>query len=844
MISGAIIRTYNEALYALVANELDDPAEVIKLLTNDDGLFIIDEGPLHDYKDEYPFSISDAYFGGILRLICAFHNSYGGVIFFGVHDKTRAAGKNSVNVDSEKVNRKLREELSSPLTIRTAEVETKSGRVQILIVPPRGDMIPPIYVKKKIGAYEAQVVYLRQGAEVLAAKGENLSFLYGERKTAFSDQDPSDLSVPSSLPPSPATIQEFVGRFSAIEKIIKWLTESRDPRLFLWGQGGSGKSTIAYEFATLLAQSGGKLRNKEGKTLDRILYISGKATYLDTHSGKIREITSRDFDNATDIYRAILLLANWTDSEIIEGYTEEQLLDALRELFDIEAQLIVIDDIDTLTTSNKDAGMEELLLLLSRASSGTKCLYTQRNFPSFAPNASFEIPGLSDGEFQQFLALCCAKFSTPFPSDNEAARVKDQSEGRPLAIETMIGMRRVTSSYDEAFRRWKENSSEARSYLFNREYQQLNRDGRSRHLLAALSIFQTPQSTGTLLSILQFSPEQLEDAIAETRDMFLKVESGGSPDGDLYSIGAATRLFINESSEQLDLFASIKARVQIFLSRAKGTPAAFIPFIGRAERSIIAGHPEDAISLITKRDFPPAFFEHPDVQSLLGQAYASLSNPNVSEARKCFESAFTAGQRNHRMYIDWLNLEKENQTEFLNGIAICNKVISSSGFSAITKASFQKRLAKYQALRARDIELTSPEESARLRLECVLNNVGAYLAARDARDQHLLLYKERADDSISIFLRTALKVDNYDFFFDLVEEIFKIQNSINEFSSTFSGRISELLTRRSEFSKLIIQRLNRLRGKVDKISPATMDKERRAELLAAINATLKTLSDR
>lgn len=833
---------YNDALYSLIASEAADGHEAIALLTDDVGKFIVDEGQLHDYKDEYPFSSSDTYFGGILRLICAFHNSYGGVIVFGVHDKTRIGGKNKVVLDSEKINRKLRESLSSPLAIRVIKVESKSGEVDLLIIPRRETMNSPIYCTKDIGDYKKEQIYLRRGAEVFTAKGGDLSFLYGDRSNAFGDQEASDVSVPSSLPPSPATIEEFVGRFAVVERIINWITSSRDPRLFLWGQGGSGKSTIAYECATLLAESGGNLKNKSGNKLDRILYVSGKATYLDPVTGKIQNTSSKDFDSAEDIYRAILAFSYWTDPSEIEKYNSEQLLEALSELFDLESQIIVIDDIDTLTTSKKDAGMEELFLTLTRARSGTKVLYTQRGFPSFAPNASVEIPGLSDDEFRQFISLCCKKFGVPSPSESEAKLIKSESQMRPLAIETMVGMRRVTANYADAFRRWKENSSEARQYLFNREYQQLNSDDRGRHMLAALAIFNAPQSAETLRSVLQFSPEQLEDAIAETRDMFLTVTSSDGVTGDLFSIGPATRLYIEENSRQLDRYASIRARVQHFKDASKHTPTAFIPLIDRAARNIRAGNAQDAIQLLARKDLPPAFKEHPEVQATLGEAYAKISPPNVTDARKCFESAYSLGHRNYQMYIEWLELEKRNRTELHNGISICVKVTTTPGFDVVTRASFHRRLARLQSMLANETEFAAPQESNRLRQESVINNLQAYILARLGKDPALPVYMERIEASISIALRRSLRSDDIDGFFDMFEAIISIDQSIDELAPILIERIGEVLTRAAINPRALSARLARLNGKVGQAVGRAFTKEPARAFSDAIKSLQKSLS--
>ena len=685
------IASVSEMLASIIEN--CDSADNIRILHDENGKFVIDESVLHDYKDEYPFSNSDSYFGSIIRLICAFHNTYGGVILFGVDDNSRSAGKNKVIVDSEKINRKLRETLSRELKISVRQVQTPSGAVQLLIVPIRPPACPPIYSTKKLGTYEAGKVWIRQGAEVLEAIGSDLTFLYSDRSSGFAVAELPELNIRASLPPSPATIQEFVGRFHCIEQIAHWLQTSRDPRLFLWGQGGSGKSTIAYEFASLLAEVGKAFATKQGP-IERVVYLSAKAIYLDPLSAEVKTSTGTDFGDALELFQAILMLADWSSDDQVSQYDYETALNSLEELLDTETIFIVVDDIDTLTTANKDGGMEEMFLLMSRAKSGSKILYTQRNFPSFAPRAAVEVPGLDHEEAHQFIDLCCKKFSVPAPSDNEEKWIKENSEKRPLAIETMIGMRRITASYSDAFQRWKERSGDARSYLFSREYQQLNHNDRGRHLLAALSISDAPQSFGALQSVLQFTTEQLEDAIAETRDMFLSITSGNDAEGDLYSIGPATRLYVSEVSKQLDRFGAIKARVTHLRNISASTPKAFAHIIDGAARSVDAGQPEKAITMLTNPSLPDVFKEHPLVNAVLGKAYAEVHPPNVIEARACFESAFSLGHRNYQMYIDWLDLEQKNRTEVLNGLAICEKVTSANGFTPRTKATFFKRKAR------------------------------------------------------------------------------------------------------------------------------------------------------
>lgn len=64
------------------SGNLPETDELYSSLTKEDGLFDDAEGVQWDFKEAWPFSQSDDYFGGIARLVCAFANANGGIIVF------------------------------------------------------------------------------------------------------------------------------------------------------------------------------------------------------------------------------------------------------------------------------------------------------------------------------------------------------------------------------------------------------------------------------------------------------------------------------------------------------------------------------------------------------------------------------------------------------------------------------------------------------------------------------------------------------------------------------------------------------------------------------------------
>ena len=83
--------------------------EILPLLTNEDGTFLNQEGTLWDFKETWPFEYSDSYFGGICRLICAFANTEGGLIIFGVNDKSRRGGMTKITPNLDKLEMAFRQ---------------------------------------------------------------------------------------------------------------------------------------------------------------------------------------------------------------------------------------------------------------------------------------------------------------------------------------------------------------------------------------------------------------------------------------------------------------------------------------------------------------------------------------------------------------------------------------------------------------------------------------------------------------------------------------------------------------------------------------------------------------
>lgn len=260
------------------SGSLPDGDVVYSTFLREDGLFDDAEGVHWDFKETWPFSLSDDYFGGIARLICAFANAHGGVIVFGVHDKKRTGGHNKVKWNVDRFNQALQQLLGMlPDIVMRSYENDEAGNIDILLVKPRQSGVPPYRFNKQIGKYRANALWVRVGHEVRLAEPSHYPVLFCRARPT----DDESTALDGSIPPSPATLkQRFVGRTEVLDRLFQWLEASDEPRTFLHGKGGSGKTTIAYEFARLVKEHGDNLRAFGGEHLDAVIFVSAKEKSL------------------------------------------------------------------------------------------------------------------------------------------------------------------------------------------------------------------------------------------------------------------------------------------------------------------------------------------------------------------------------------------------------------------------------------------------------------------------------------------------------------------------------------------------------------------------------------
>ena len=758
--------------------------------TENKNILELQEGTLWDYKKEFPFSRSDDYFGGILRLICALHNTLGGLIIFGVEDKTRRIVGNKVRINVESFNAVLRERLSIPVECIARRYEVSNNLfLDILLVPKRVVGQPPVHFSVPVGAYPEGVTYIRQNHEVLVARSADMPFLYGPRDEKLQDSElgsPPDLI--RALPASPATVKEFVGRSAVMDQLWHWLVYDDEPRTFLYGKGGSGKSTIAFEFAKLVALSTPYFKTSNGEQLDAVLYLSAKKSALNTNTGQIVSFSGNDFETADELFQQIIVLSEWLNLDDVEEMSMEDLRREIEELMDTITPLIVIDDIDTLTTLGRDPGMDALYRAAIRAKKGAKILYTLRNAPTQSLAQALEVPGLQDEEYRDFIRACCDQFNQPEPSDAIIdGPLSKSSERRPLIVEAVIGLRRTAGSYERALELLKQRAGdEIRSYVFEREYNALANDNRARYILAALSLSSKPLGFSDLEAVTRYNAQQLSDSLGEITEMFLSLVQDNSGE-TLYTLGQSTRDFIASRREGLDLFAQLRERVLNYTNTFSRQSKELTRLIAQVRKALYYyKDPKQALELLEGHRDNPKISEHPIYQTWVGMVSAGHSPPLLGRAREAFSFANDLGRLDASALRVWFYLERTSGTGISRAIKICNEVVGDERYPPKIRAEFCAKKGYALQTKAQTLGRVDPDSTLTWLSESLACNVDAYNRALDIAGMDVDRQSDWTSSCASIFGNACIEYDRVPLFFDTIRSFAKRRLVVDPVSSAIS----------------------------------------------------------
>ena len=428
----------------------------------------------------------------------------------------------------------------------------------------------------------------------------------------------------------------------------------------VWGDGGAGKSAVAYEFAT---------RIRDMSPDDYLV-----AGWVSAKSEEFREGQSRvirpDFTTIPSAIASLLgTLYPW-ELDDARGDEAKNQASLLRNIDEMPA-LVVIDDIDTIL---ENAALVEFLTY-GLTKNKSKFLFTSRT--KLHTLQGTEVCGFSGDELAEFLASRCVMYEVPKEAALERMKhIESVTRGYPLYIDDLLRLASVMP-LEQAIEEWGHRKGDAaRSYALERQLARLG--GATKDVVIAVCRAKSPVSLLELTNVVGMGEEDVIDAVRQLRESFLVSSATGEDAVPRFEMNNNTRRLV-ESTFRKDptyreigaAFAAITGDIKSLIrTRTIGSS------ISRAAVYLRQGEGEQAIEVLDGAlDQSP---NDPDLLGAKGWIYKSMKPPKLELARQSFDRAYQLGASKLDTYWHWAMMETD-EVMWPEAIAAAEKGLEKVG---------------------------------------------------------------------------------------------------------------------------------------------------------------------
>lgn len=518
--------------------------------------------------------------------------------------------------------------------------------------------------------------YVDSGARILTVlrlpEADKLWDLWNGLVADLGSADVAPPAILNTLPSREQITTDFIGREEHLGDLWRWLGDDTRRIWALVGDGGKGKTTIAFEFAH---QARGVIENFN---LQGVLWLSAKQRRF--VEGQTVPTLSADFSDLDTALDWILLTLGW--SEETTKPTEHKLRQAIELLHEFP-MLIVADDIDSLNVEDEQA-VEFFAQFVPQT--GSKTLLTSRREIFGLGGSTTKVSGLREPEVEAFLRIRSHTIGLDPKRINQSLihRVSQITDGSPLYIEDFLRLAQFYS-IEGALNQWSSRRGDAaREYSLRREMEKLSGDAVD--ILGVLAYSESPVSLQECAVVAGLPDDQADAAMGELRKWNLLVRPGLVEEVPQYTCSRnlaklMRRTFAGTDQEQ---------RIQNGLKGLRGVGVGSAR-VGRYIQQAVAlksgGRQEEAEQtlLLGLKETPNSGKLH----AMLGWLYSKWQpNPRTVDAEENFTRAEALGSRERNLYAHWADLEYR-RGEYRKTIEICERAFKA----AATEDDFTWRLA-------------------------------------------------------------------------------------------------------------------------------------------------------
>ncbi|WP_024906180.1 RNA-binding domain-containing protein [Robbsia andropogonis] len=665
------------------------------------------EFELLDYKES--FDTSSYGKGKLILRIVSFYNSFGGYLVFGVCETESevqfdVVGFDPATLDIEGLKASIKEYTGERVQITAMPIETRksdgtSATVLLLHIPQRPSGVPPLHFlkdgpvsEKKRPIFSKDSVYCRRGDECVEAKGPRILELNGKRQNPYLQAEMQPLTglfrvnrLSHNLPDRNFICPRFIGRDGIVNALWRWLGDDLSHVKVLAGEGGLGKSSIAFEFAERVSET-------PDVPFEQVMWLTAKERQFKAFEDQYVKMPERHYTSYAELLLAICGRLPFTAAEL-DGATSSELRRMVKQGLAHTTSLVVIDDVDSLSAEEQRQVLELGMML---GGSASRFILTTRFNQSFSNDNVIKLSGLTlTDEFPRYIEALRDRLDFPKLTAQEIDKIHQTSDGSPLFSESLLRLLRWYT-VNEAIAQWKgERGASVRAAALKREIELLSPE--AQRILIAVALL-GEASTVELCEILVYPSELIETGLVELQSLFLvaapalaSVARFRVPDNTRrLVVDPATNLVIDRSRLEKDIAA--------FRKKAERAPT---------RDSRVAGAISQAAALVRIGDLPLALAtikdarkrtqDHYDLLSYQAALHLKELPPQINQARTLARKAFTAGCRKPEVFESWFEAEwdAENYIGALEAAeaALLNKSPGSQDWAVRKSAALASKAA-------------------------------------------------------------------------------------------------------------------------------------------------------
>lgn len=641
---------------AIVSGDISE--EVISIIYRND-FFMPIEGVLLDYKRDYPSSRQAQL--KVVKHIQSFHNTFGGYLVFGVEEKVKEieivpAYEKLENFDFKILRDLCREFLTAPIEIQAKTHVLKRGiksfEITLVHIPSRKERIP-VLVRKDAKDAEAKFILRRDDANlregdnsIPASNFHHWRQLFGPRENpyllAFDVLPERVRSIYSDLPDRDFICPDFIGRHDYLSKLFAWLADDFTCVRVLAGEGGLGKTSIAFQFASEVAKA-------NLIDADSVIWLTAKRFQFRALINDYEELINCHFSSSRELFEVLATNLGETSANL-DDIEERDFPKLLRTLGQHVKVFFVIDDLDSLPIDEQKRCIEVCQQL---AGLGSRFLFTTRKNATASTSTAIEVEGLEENDYEKLVESWQDRLKIKEISPKDIRRLRETTHGSPLYTESLLRLVKNGMPVGEAIAKWKGNLGiDVRNAALKREVTQLGQEAR-KVLVAAAILGEC--SLAEIKIATDYSDQTLLDATNELQSLFL-LQAPSIASQPRFSIAKTTKdLIISLGVELISDFGAFQERLKSRRLKSKGENQSINAVgvaVNQAMALIASGEPDDALKTVDEVS-QSLKGKNKDLWFLRGRVLLKFPKPRLVDAKDAFMRAFDLGQRKAQFFGMW-----------------------------------------------------------------------------------------------------------------------------------------------------------------------------------------------